>query len=354
MNPEEDNSQEKALKELGFPTGLIRALDKNADAFPLRIWIIDNSGSMSSDDGHRIVATKRRNRVVVESCTRWEEIQDAVGYHANMAATLKVPTVFRLLNDPGAEFGPNNFGVGVDGVHKISEDLALVRRTMMSCRPVGATPISKHLREVRETILTMEESLRVMDKRAVIVLATDGLPTDDVGLGERYDLIEFTHALKSLEGLPVWVVFRLCTGEEKVVNFYNRIDAKFDRSIEVLDDFLTEAKEVYEKNHWLNYALPLHRCREMGFHAKLMDIIDERPLRIAEIREFCSLLFGQAELQNAPDPVSDFEGFATALTRVMGKEEPQWNPIRKKVMPWIDIKALRKQYGRNGNSIQEL
>ena len=33
------------------------SLRENAMVFPLRVWIIDNSGSMNRVDGHRIVET---------------------------------------------------------------------------------------------------------------------------------------------------------------------------------------------------------------------------------------------------------------------------------------------------------
>ena len=76
-----------------------------------------------------------------------------------------------------------------------------------------------------------------------------------------------------LEGLPVWVVIRLCTNEKKVTEFYNQIDEVLEFNLEVLDDYLDEAKEVHKHNKWLNYALPMHRCRELGYHDRLFDLL---------------------------------------------------------------------------------
>lgn len=106
-----------------------------------------------------------------------------------------------------------------------------------------------------------------------IIIATDGLPTDAEGYGGGEVLNEFVQALKSLEGLPVWLVIRLCTDEKKVTSFYNSLDEQLELSLEVLDDFLGEAREVNRFNKWLNYALPLHRCRELGYHDRLLDLI---------------------------------------------------------------------------------
>jgi hypothetical protein len=35
--------------------------------------------------------------------------------------------------------------------------------------------------------------------------------------------------------------------------------------MDVIDD-AGKQKEVYRYNKWLNYGLPLQRCRELGFH----------------------------------------------------------------------------------------
>ena len=69
------------------------------------------------------------------------------------------------------------------------------------------------------------------------------------------------------------MVIRLCTNEKKVTEFYNQIDEVLEFNLEVLDDYLDEAKEVHRHNKWLNYALPMHRCRELGYHDRLFDLL---------------------------------------------------------------------------------
>ena len=58
-----------------------------------------------------------------------------------------------------------------------------------------------------------------------IILATDGLPTDSREYGGAAIQEQFLEALRGLERLPVWVVVRLCTGEESVVEYYDDLDA---------------------------------------------------------------------------------------------------------------------------------
>ena len=78
-------------------SGLAMSLNDAKKSFAKRIWIVDNSGSMQATDGHRIVATGRKaNQMKVVPSSRWEEIQDCVGYHIQIAAAMEAPTTFRV------------------------------------------------------------------------------------------------------------------------------------------------------------------------------------------------------------------------------------------------------------------
>jgi len=57
--------------------------------------VIDNSYSMTTRDGHRIINTQQKD-VRTTPCTRWEEIKDCVSYHANMSQLLGAKTHFRV------------------------------------------------------------------------------------------------------------------------------------------------------------------------------------------------------------------------------------------------------------------
>ena len=212
------NQTVRSLKEQGFTQGLAEALQTNKRAFPLSIWIIDNSGSMNQRDGHRFIETSRSSAVKVVECTRWAEMQQTVSYHVQMAALLQSPTVFRLLNDPGRVAGPQQFSIAdtATDIPRISEQVAVAQSVMLNTTPGGVTPLIPHLQEVRQNILDMEQQLRADGSKVVLVLATDGLPTDTRGISDRMVQQEFVQALRSLEGLPVWVVVRLCTDEVSV------------------------------------------------------------------------------------------------------------------------------------------
>ena len=301
--------QIQRLVEQGYTRGHAISLAQTIKNFPLRIWVVDNSGSMQTADGHRFVETKRTQDVKVVKCSRWHELRDCIEYHAHMAAALEAPTTFRMLNDPGC--GPNTqqFGIAETSLDPrvLNEEVDRAVAIMKSAQPHGVTPLIQHIEEIRQSLTEIAPNLRADGCRVAIILATDGLPTDSNGYGGDAIQRQFVEALRALEGLPVWVVIRLCTDEEQVVAFYNNLDGQLELSLEVLDDFLEEAKGVHEHNPWLNYALQLHRLREMGYHHRVFDMMDERPFTHEELREFCSLLFlDESSSEELPDPSADW------------------------------------------------
>jgi hypothetical protein len=56
------------------------------------MWVVDNSSAMTKLDGHRILGNFENISTVPVS--RWEEVQDCVGYQAHMAGLFGLPTRF--------------------------------------------------------------------------------------------------------------------------------------------------------------------------------------------------------------------------------------------------------------------
>jgi hypothetical protein len=132
-----------------------------------------------------------------------------------------------------------------------------------------------------EQIRAVEVQLRHNGQKAVVVIATDGESSDG----------DIKEALRPLAALPVWTVIRLCTGEEKIVNYWNDSDNELELEMEVLDDFFSEAAEVHSMNGWLTYGEPLHRIREWGVHLKELDWIDEKPLSFEMMSHLCTTMY---------------------------------------------------------------
>ena len=170
-----NNIAEKILRE-GYSTGLVLALDESASRYDSRIWIVDNSGSMQLGDGSRIIKeAKKGGKQKSIDCTRWDEMAETVKYHAQMASTLDCPTVFQLINDPGQPATPQRFSVCEHGTMNAQEEVSKAAQIMSTVTPSGVTPLTQHIRDVKEYISGRADELKRRGKIVVIILATDGM-----------------------------------------------------------------------------------------------------------------------------------------------------------------------------------
>jgi len=313
--------------------------------FALRIWVVDNSGSMNLRDGHCVADGSTNDNIKMIPCTRWGEIRECVEYHIRMAELLDAPTRFRFLNHPGSSILlTKEISVG-DTTSPKSMTAKSAIDVLNRVQPLGCTPLTLHIQEIYKQVCKMAPSLRTSGQRVSIIIATDGLPSDVNGHTNEYERNRFVESLRQLEGLPVWVVIRLCTDDEDVVDFYNNIDNILELSVDVLDDFNGEALEIHGENPWLSYGLVLHRMREMGHHDRLFDLIDERPFSKDEIRDFLALVLGHDSFDGVADPSVDWDAFLNTVSRLMEKEQKVYNPIRHRSKPWVSIKKLNRRYG---------
>ena len=150
------------LVEQGFSLGLAKALAENTQSFDQRIWIVDNSGSMQIGDGHRVKDID--GKITLLPATRWEEIQDTVIYHSQMAAVLNSHTRFRLLNDPGQTVGGQEFSVGRSST-TVENDIRNARKIITRAKPDGVTPLTAHIWDIQQEIRQMLPKLQRTGRR---------------------------------------------------------------------------------------------------------------------------------------------------------------------------------------------
>ena len=89
----------------------------------------------------------------------------------------------------------------------------------------------------------------------------------------------------------------------------------------------------------------LHRLREAGLVTSIFDGLDEHSFKLDELYKFCKSLFvGENSGVKLPLPRQDSKesiaDFVNTLKKLVEKEELQWNPVKKKMMPWIDVHML--------------
>ena len=331
------NTANGVLENLGLPFGLRQVLLHSRDIYKKRIWIVDNSGSMAMQDGHLVLSPDNDSS---GACSRWAEASETVNCHAMLASRIPTPTEFRLLNPPSSG-GPKSFRVGYG--RQIVKDCKRVESSLSRNSPKGQTPLADSLMEVRNEVLKMLPQLQEENQKVAIVIATDGCNHNKDNLGSEITEVdrnqEVLHAIKSLQGLPVTVVTRLCTEYDPLREFYNVLgenlsEKRYGVDVDVIEYHAAEAEQVYQHNPWLNYALVLHRIREMGQDHYLFDVLDDRPFTRKEIKQFCTLLFGYE------DWPEDWIMFLQAVHTIQQMEKPHVNPKTKEIEPWIDIQKL--------------
>lgn len=253
------------LSEHEWPVGLQDTLLENLKKCPARFFICDNSGSMSIPDGKRIVV--RNNSKTLEQCSRWDELQGSLEFMAQLATISGSFAEFRLMNN----FPPIQVG---------NEEDLKVFKSYLARPPSGSTPLCFHINRIAKKIRSIEHSLRANGQKVAVIIATDGIASDG----------DITGPFRALQNLPVWIVLRICTDEERVVDYWNGIDQQFDLDMDVLDDVWGEAYEIRKYNPWLTYGEQLHMIREFGIAVKAFDLIDETKLTFEDTREICSLM----------------------------------------------------------------
>ncbi len=268
-------------------------------------------------------------------CSRWSELVDALKFHANLAFSGNIPTEFRFLNSSA----PLKIGYG--DAKKNRQNLDQFMR-ICDGSPNGATPLCRHIHEITMEIRQLEGQLLANGQIACVVIATDGEASDG-------NIVE---ALRPLKQLPVMIVLRLCTDEEKVVQYWNSVEADVEGRLDVLDDLAGEAEEVTEVNGWLTYGEPLHRMREFGVTMKDLDMLDEQLLSVESFKRVCELILGVDMVRKLTPPEMDMGAFLQELESEMGGAAmyQTWCPQRNLMRPWISIAEARSLYKVSGAS----
>jgi len=310
----------------GWPAGLQEALFRNLKKVPFRFFICDDSGSMASNDGKKMIGNK------TVSCTRWDELTETLNFHVGLARACKAPTQFRMLN------ALKPVVIGVDEAVDAANIEALGRVFRES--PGGYTPLCRHINEVTTEIRAMEQALRANGQKCIVIIATDGEASDG----------NIAAAMQALRVLPCSVVVRLCTDQDQVVDYWNNVDSELEIELDVIDDLLGEAGEIKSVNPWFVYGQPVQRFREFGVTLKEFDFIDESLLSHQYARSLISILLN-INIDELAHPEVDYSAFERRVEEALRQTENVVNPTTGKTSSWINMQALKRSYGPRQCSI---
>ena len=129
-----------------WPPGLQEVFIKNVLRVGERYFLIDDSGSMTSVDGHMPLSPPNSRPV-----SRWAELADSMTFHTTVASFLETPTQVRFLNATAASH-PLVLGAGQDreGVAKATID------AIFEEGPGGLTPLCEHMNAIVADIQSKE------------------------------------------------------------------------------------------------------------------------------------------------------------------------------------------------------
>jgi len=316
----------RTYQVLGLPPALAKVVAEQESEVALRIYLLDNSGSMSIGDG-AILSRGQRGEIKKQPATRWEELIDLAKCHGEWNGALGVPTEFVLLNSPSPRSpvqGRDYFTI--DG-EDWREQVASMTAALQSKGPGGSTPLGERLEDV---CVRLKQNRAALEGRRVnLTIVTDGVPDS------RPRLVQSIRRI--MAELPVRLVIRLCTDEDSVVEFYNDLDKDVEMPLDIIDDLLGEAREIYRKNPFLVYTPALQMVREAGARLPVLDFLDERRLTPMEAA-FLSQLLVQQEGREAYS--RDPQEFLAAIGPDVAAAPLVFDTVKRRFVPPVNVRAL--------------
>ena len=187
------------------------------------VFIFDDSSSMNSVLEESPLNDLNKNKMM--KATRWEELQYFASISIEIANLFNDSTDVYFLNKPP-----------IRNINNIDFLLNFLKQN----KPNGYTPLNKIFNQV------LNENVNyIREKKLLIIILTDGEPTDDYGNG---DIKNFKRSLLSRNPMSkIFVNIVTCTDDPDSVDYLN----KWDRTIpnlDVIDDYKSEKDEVKRKN----------------------------------------------------------------------------------------------------------
>jgi hypothetical protein len=178
------------------------------------VFIFDDSGSMNS------ILTDSPLNTNVFKATRWDELKNFAKISIDLANIFNPEGVdVHFLNRPPAR-----------SVHNLND-----LEPYLVNRPAGFTPMAR----VIHTVLSENNPMVLAERKLLIVIVTDGEPTDDYG---TKDIPGFKNILMA-RSPSTFTTIVACTDEDGTMDYLNNWDRTIPR-LDVVDDFRNEKSEI--------------------------------------------------------------------------------------------------------------
>lgn len=253
------------LGSKSWTPSMIEQFRQNLRTIPMRYYVYDDSGSMCTRDG-----SKKGPSGHYHTCTRWEELTDSMKFQFIASNEGNIRSKFLFLNNKKIYATCEPYSNG----EMLNEMLTMEG---------GGTPLCETINRIANDIESYKDGLIQLRKKVILFIATDGEASDG----------DVTVPLRRLKDLPVYLILRLCTNQERIVDYWNQIDKDLELHLDVLDDFCSESKEVHDVNPEICYSEPLHQYREFGTKTQEMDLLDETKLSYDQLNNFARMIYGQ-------------------------------------------------------------
>ena len=219
------------------------------------VFLFDDSGSMKTP-------------ITGSSKTRWDELKEV----ANIC--FEISTIF---DDDGIDI------YFLNRVPLLNVSNPETLNYILNEDPYGRTPLTKKCNEIFEKHSSCLKPL-------LLVIATDGIPTDNAG---HADIKSFEKCMKDKNHSKTYVSFLACSDSDDDVGYLNRLD-RVVPNVDTLDDYHSELKEVKKaQGSKFKYSLGDHTVRLLlGPICPELDSLDEKKLNGCSLgcNSLCNIL----------------------------------------------------------------
>lgn len=202
-------NEEKELKIL-FTMSKYKIMETMKD----KIKLLENIDIAIIADDSTSMETK------TEYGTRWKELNTFINICVDVVS---------CVNNNGVDIYFLNKNEPIRNVTDITQIAHL-----QNMRPYGCTPLAQTLQKI-----LIEKS---MSNKLLVLIITDGEPTDTLGSGGKKEINNFKNILKH-KNKNVFVNILACTTNDSVMDYLNDWDKDID-NFDVTDDYESEKKEI--------------------------------------------------------------------------------------------------------------